>query len=72
MQDVLGYVEYFENDLLSALRRHLEAAIDADRLTYEESATIYDRYEAGLHGYTYLTRNRKTADAPQPLPTHDA
>ena len=82
VQDVLGYVEYFETDLLSSLRRHLEAAIDRGSLTYEESATIYDRYEAGLHGYTYLTRNRKTlprathgADAPpppQPTATQDA
>ena len=72
VQDVLGYVEYFETDLLAALRRHLEAAIDAERLTYEESAMIYDRYEAGLHGYTYLTRNRTTKDAHQPAPTQNA
>jgi hypothetical protein len=26
---------------------------------------LYRRYEAGLHGYTYLTRDKKNGDTPQ-------
>jgi arginine decarboxylase len=58
VQDVLEYVEYFEPDLLSNLRRSVEKALEDGRITFEESALLYRRYEAGLHGYTYLTRDR--------------
>jgi hypothetical protein len=62
VQDVLEYVEYFEPDLLSNLRRSVEKALEDGRITFEESALLYRRYEAGLHGYTYLTRERRTAE----------
>jgi arginine decarboxylase len=62
VQDVLSYVEYFETDLLDNLRRHIEAALEQGRISFEESALIYDRYETGLHGYTYLTRERLTGE----------
>jgi arginine decarboxylase len=58
VQDVLEYVEYFESDLLSSLRRSVETSLEEGRITFEESALLYRRYEAGLHGYTYLTRER--------------
>ncbi len=58
VQDVLSYVEYFENDLLASLRRNIERAIEEDRLTSEDSARILRRYVSGLAGYTYLTRDR--------------
>ena len=58
VQDVLEYVEYFETDLLSNLRRSVEDSLEKGRITFEESALIYRRYEAGLHGYTYLTREK--------------
>lgn len=65
VQDVLEYVEYFETDLLSNLRRSVEKSLEEGRITFEESALLYRRYEAGLHGYTYLTRERNKAnDAP--------
>jgi arginine decarboxylase len=69
VQDVLTYVEYFETDLLTALRRHLEEALEEGRITYEESALIYHRYEVGLRGYTYLNRERKPTEAPTPTPS---
>jgi arginine decarboxylase len=58
VQDVLEYVEYFESDLLSNLRRSVEKSLEEGRISFEESALLYRRYEAGLHGYTYLTRER--------------
>ena len=67
VQDVLEYVEYFETDLLSNLRRSVEKSLEEGRINFEESALLYRRYEAGLHGYTYLTRERKNGDAPAVL-----
>jgi hypothetical protein len=55
--------------ILSNLRRSVEHSLEDGRITFEESALIYRRYESGLHGYTYLTRERKpieTALQPQP------
>jgi arginine decarboxylase len=59
VQEVLGYVEYFETDLLAQLRRSIESALEEDRLTFEESALLLRRYEKGLAGYTYLKADRK-------------
>ncbi|MFT7678130.1 MAG: arginine decarboxylase, partial [Planctomycetota bacterium] len=56
VKEVLSHVEYFEDDLLRSLRSHVENALDAGRMSYEESALFWSRYEQGLHGYTYLTR----------------
>ncbi len=67
VQDVLEYVEYFETDLLTSLRRSVEKSLEEGRITFEESALLYRRYEAGLHGYTYLTREHKNGDAPHIL-----
>jgi arginine decarboxylase len=58
VQDVLEYVEYFETDLLNNLRRSVENSLEEGRISFEESAKLYARYEAGLHGYTYLVRER--------------
>ncbi|MFN0242748.1 MAG: biosynthetic arginine decarboxylase [Planctomycetota bacterium] len=66
VQDVLEYVEYFEADLLSNLRRSVERSLEDGRITFEESALLYRRYESGLHGYTYLTRDKSRADSPNP------
>jgi arginine decarboxylase len=67
VQDVLEYVEYFESDLLANLRRSVEKSLEEERITFEESALLYRRYEAGLHGYTYLTRDKKNGDGPHPM-----
>lgn len=64
VKDVLAYVEYFEDELLRGLRRHVEDALDAGRLTYEESARFWARYETGLRGTTYLTRDARTPRVP--------
>ena len=64
VKDVLSYVGYVEKDLLVDLRRNLETALDAGRISFEESALIWERYESGLHGYTYLTRDRHVSQTP--------
>ena len=56
VKDVLGYVEYVEKDLLTSLRGHVEHALAANRMSYEESAHFLRRYETALRGSTYLTR----------------
>lgn len=67
VKEVLSYVEYFEDDLLRSLRRHVENALDAGSMSYEESAMFWSRYERGLHGYTYLTRPQADGTALRPL-----
>jgi arginine decarboxylase len=69
VQDVLSYVDYLETDLLRNMRRNVEHALEDGRITYEESALIWQRYEAGLRGYTYLTREPKQAEAATPEPS---
>jgi len=59
VKDVLSYVGYDESELLVSLRRSIEKAIEEDRITFEESARLLRRYEHGLHGYTYLTRDSR-------------
>ncbi len=61
-EEVLSYVEYFEQDVLTRLRRHIERSLEEGRMTFEESALLQRRYEAGLASYTYLTRDRDDAE----------
>ncbi|MBL6720845.1 MAG: biosynthetic arginine decarboxylase [Planctomycetes bacterium] len=63
VKEVLSYVEYFEEDLLRSLRRSVEDSLEAGRMSYEESAAFWERYEAGLRGYTYLTHQPKAETA---------
>jgi arginine decarboxylase len=64
VKEVLGYVEYFEADLLRSLRGHVEDALEKGRMTYEESADFWARYESGLRGSTYLTPESQIAPIP--------
>lgn len=54
VREVLDYVDYSEDELLRQLRGHVEEALNAGRLSYEESALFWERYESALAGYTYL------------------
>ena len=54
--DVLKYVGYSKEDLVARLRRAVEVALRARRLTLDESRAILRLYEDGLAGYTYLER----------------
>lgn len=52
--DVLEYVSYSREDLLARLRRSIESALRAKRITLEESRHLLKIYETGLASYTYL------------------
>jgi arginine decarboxylase len=54
VREVLNYVQFSSDHLVSQLRRDVEAALRDGRLTYEESGALLRFYEEGLHGYTYL------------------
>jgi len=54
VKEVLGYVQWNVDELISQLRRQAEAAVRTGRITLEESAKLMRRYESGLRGYTYL------------------
>jgi arginine decarboxylase len=54
VREVLSYVQWKVDDLVSQLRRQAEAAVKAGHMTLEESAKLMRRYESGLRGYTYL------------------
>ena len=54
VREVLNYVQFSSDSLVSRLRRDVEAALRESRLTYEESGALLRFYEEGLHGYTYL------------------
>lgn len=75
--DVLQYVSYSRADLVARLRRAIEDALRAKRLTLEESGYLLKIYETGLSGYTYLAgakdmpkqpSNRSAADPQSPIP----
>ncbi|HSB61404.1 MAG TPA: biosynthetic arginine decarboxylase [Vicinamibacteria bacterium] len=55
--EVLAYVQYSKDDLISRVRRAVEGALREKRLTMAESGRLLKRYEEGLEGYTYLTVN---------------
>jgi arginine decarboxylase len=55
--DVLRYVSYNKDELVARVRRGVEVALRAKRMTLEESRTLLRMYEDGLSGYTYLERD---------------
>lgn len=54
VREVLDYVEFDANVLVTKLRNDVEAAVREGRLDYEESGRLLRFYEDGLQGYTYL------------------
>jgi arginine decarboxylase len=53
--EVLSYVQYSKDDLISRVRRAVDAAVRDKRLTAVESGRLMRRYEEGLDGSTYLS-----------------
>src|SRR5574340_616197 len=51
--EVLSYVQYNKEDLISRLRRSVEASLREKRITMAESGRFMKRYEEALEGYTY-------------------
>ncbi len=54
VREVLDYVEFDADALVSKLRTDVEAAVREGRVDYEEIGPLLRFYEDGLHGYTYL------------------
>ena len=54
VKDVLGYMQYQKRDIMNAIRRDIEDAIDDNRITIRDSARILRFLDDGLEGYTYL------------------
>ena len=52
--EVLAYLQYGKDDLVSRVRRSVEAALREKRITMTESGRFMKRYEEALEGYTYL------------------
>jgi arginine decarboxylase len=54
VREVLKYVQFDGDDLITKLRADVEGAVRAGRIDYEESGRLIRFFEDGLHGYTYL------------------
>jgi arginine decarboxylase len=54
VREVLDYVQFKTDFLVTKIRRSVEEAVREGRLGYEESGRLVRFYEEGLHGYTYL------------------
>src|SRR5262249_838474 len=54
VKEVLAYVGFSADQLTAKLRKDVERAVRAGRLSLAESKQLLQYYEAGLDGYTYL------------------
>jgi arginine decarboxylase len=54
VREVLAYVQYNPDELTDRLRKEVERAVKAGRITLNESKQLLTFYESGLGGYTYL------------------
>jgi len=54
VREVLNYVQFSADALVTALRKDVETAVRESRMSYEESGKLLRFYEEGLQGYTYL------------------
>jgi arginine decarboxylase len=54
VREVLKYVQFSAENLVTLLRRDVETALREGRMGYEESGQLLRFYEEGMNGYTYL------------------
>lgn len=54
VREVLAYVQFNSEEMLSRVRKDVERAVRDKRLSIEESSLFLRVYENGLQGYTYL------------------
>jgi arginine decarboxylase len=54
IKEVLGYVQYSGDDLISGLNSLIDKAVRAGTMSSEDSAKLMQRYKESLGGYTYL------------------
>ena len=58
VREVLSYVQFDGDALITKLRVDVEAAVRDGRIDYEESGRLLQFFEDGLHGYTYLEERK--------------
>ena len=66
VNEVLGYLQYSKRDLMRRVRSASEDAVRRRALTMEQSARLLRRFEEGLTGYTYLSREELMLEGPPP------
>ncbi|HXG09663.1 MAG TPA: biosynthetic arginine decarboxylase [Gemmataceae bacterium] len=54
VREVLHYVQYSADELTARMRKDVERAVRAGKISLEESRQLLHFYESGLEGYTYL------------------
>jgi arginine decarboxylase len=54
VREVLQYVQYSADELVASMRKDVERAVRAGKISLEESRQLLKFYESGLEGYTYL------------------
>jgi arginine decarboxylase len=54
VREVLAYVQYDAVKLIELLRKDVERAVRAGKISLSESKKLIQFYESGLNGYTYL------------------
>jgi arginine decarboxylase len=54
VREVLAYVQYNAERLTENLRKDVDRAVRAGKISAGESRQLMRFYEAGLDGYTYL------------------
>ena len=54
VREVLHYVQYSADELSARMRKDVERAVRAGKISLEESRQLLGFYESGLEGYTYL------------------
>jgi arginine decarboxylase len=54
VREVLHYVQYSAEELAAWMRKDVERAVRAGKISLDESRQLLTFYEAGLEGYTYL------------------
>jgi arginine decarboxylase len=54
VREVLAYVQYSAEELMARMRKDVERAVRAGKISLSESKQMLRFYESGLDGYTYL------------------
>lgn len=54
VKEVLAYVQYDHEDLIQSMRRDVERAVRAGKLSVPEGQSLLKFYDQGMEGYTYL------------------
>ncbi len=53
--EVLGYVQFDDNELIEKLEQAVEQAVQSGRIDNEQAGRVIKYYEKALRGYTYLS-----------------